>query len=255
MDQSQTAARSAARPNTVYFYGTCLIDQFQPAAGLAGLKLLQAEGLDVIYPQGQSCCGQPPLVAGYADEARQVAWAQVRLFSRDLPIVVPSGSCATTMKRHYPDLFRGTEQQAEVEDFSARVYELNQFLVDVLGVRLVDHGAPIQVTWLGSCQAIRSLDLDRCAHVLLRQLDNVTLIELTRDFECCGFGGGLGQHRPEIAATLGAQRIAAVSATRAELAIFDDCGCMLTLENGLAEAVPPTRPRHIAEFLWDRSHD
>ena len=77
------------KPDSIYFFGTCLVDLFYPEAGLAGMQLIEDEGVRVIFPQGQSCCGQPAWNAGYRDEARAVAAAQLSLFTRDIPIVVP----------------------------------------------------------------------------------------------------------------------------------------------------------------------
>ena len=91
----------------VYFYGTCLVDLFYPEAGMAGIELLRREGLEVVFPQGQTCCGQPAFNCGYSEEARAVARAQVALFPEPWPVIVPSGSCAAMMRRHYPELFAG----------------------------------------------------------------------------------------------------------------------------------------------------
>src|SRR5258708_22042151 len=91
----------------VYFYGTCLVDLFYPQAGMAGIELLRREGLEVVFPQGQTCCGQPAFNCGYPEEARAVVRAQLALFREPWPVVVPSGSCAAMMRRHYPELFAG----------------------------------------------------------------------------------------------------------------------------------------------------
>jgi L-lactate dehydrogenase complex protein LldE len=95
------------KPQAVYFYGTCLIDLFYPQAGTSAIELLRREGVAVIYPQSQTCCGQPAWNSGYRDEALAVARAQLALFPRPIPVIIPSASCAGMMKVHYPELFRG----------------------------------------------------------------------------------------------------------------------------------------------------
>ena len=95
-------------PTTVYFFGTCLIDLVFPQAGLAAMRLLERAGVRVIFPQGQTCCGQPAYNSGYREEARRVALAQLDAFPQDLPIVVPSASCAGMLKVHYPLLLADT---------------------------------------------------------------------------------------------------------------------------------------------------
>src|SRR5690606_17560329 len=95
----------STKPPKVYFFGTCLIDAVYPGSGLAAFRLIELEGVRVVFPPGQSCCGQPAYNSGFPDQARAVARQQLRAFREDLPVVVPSGSCAGMMKHHYPALF------------------------------------------------------------------------------------------------------------------------------------------------------
>ena len=125
-----------AKPERVYFFGTCVIDSIYPEAGLAAIRMLEREGLQVVFPQGQSCCGQPAFNSGYPAEARRVARNQLRVFHRGDPIVVPSGSCAGMMHRHYPELFAGDRDASRARRFSERVFEFTEFLTHVLKVRL-----------------------------------------------------------------------------------------------------------------------
>ena len=95
------------RSDTVYFFGTCLMDAAYPDAGMAAIRLLESSGLEVVFPQEQSCCGQPAYNSGFPREARSVARKQIRAFPKPYPVIVPSGSCAGMMKHHYPSLFAG----------------------------------------------------------------------------------------------------------------------------------------------------
>jgi len=246
---------TVSRPTTVYFFGTCVVDLFFPEAGLAGINLLKAEGLKVIFPQGQSCCGQPAYNSGYMEEARAVALAQVRLFAKDYPVILPSGSCAGMMKKHYPTLFHGTAEQAEVENFAGRVFELTQFLVDVLDIRISDLGRPVKVTWHPSCHSQREMGVIDQPKSLLRQLSNVDLVDLPRERECCGFGGTFAVRQPEISAAMVSDKIDSVAETEAALLLSGDCGCLLNIGGALDHAERQAKPKHIAEFLWERTHD
>jgi L-lactate dehydrogenase complex protein LldE len=93
------------KPADVYFFATCLVDQFAPEAGLDSIRLLEREGIKVHFPEQQTCCGQPAYSSGYPDESRAVARRQLDLFPQPWPVVVPSGSCAAMMRHHYPQLF------------------------------------------------------------------------------------------------------------------------------------------------------
>ena len=139
-----------AKPERVYYFGTCLADMFYPEAGMAGIKLIQQQGIRVIFPSRQTCCGQPAYNSGFPDEARAVARKQMDIFYKDCPIVVPSGSCAGMMRHHYPELFENDPYIEDVKAFSNRIYELSEFLVNVLNIQLEDQGEPVKVTWHSS---------------------------------------------------------------------------------------------------------
>ena len=237
----------------VYFYATCLVDLFYPDAGMAGIQLLRQAGVRVVFPEGQTCCGQPAFNCGYWEEARDVARTQVALFPRDLPVVLPSGSCAGMMKVHYPELFHGQPDEAQVRAFSARVYELTQFLVEVLDVRLKDLGEPVKVTWHSSCHAVRDLGLNGEPQALIGQLSNVELSPLAREQECCGFGGTFSVRQPEISGAMSCDKAVDAESTGASVLLSTDGGCLLNVNGTLEAKRSPLRVQHIAEFLWERT--
>lgn len=241
-----------AKPETVYFFGTCLIDLFYPSAGLAGMELLRRQGIDVIFPQGQSCCGQSARNSGYHREALAVARQQVRTFAKPYPVVVPSGSCAGMMRTHYPDMFKGEPDEAAACDFAARVVELTWFLVHVCKATYTDNGQPLRVTWHGSCHAQREMGIRSEPKALLRQLANVELVELSREAECCGFGGTFSVRQPEVSAAIVADKTADIAGTGAACVVSGDCGCLMNIGGALEKQGSPVRPRHIAEFLLER---
>ena len=251
------------KPRSVYFFGTCLIDMVLPQAGLAAMHLLRREGIEVIYPQGQTCCGQPAYNSGYDAEARTVARCQLDAFSRDIPVVVPSASCAGMMKVQYPKLFAGTPDQERAEALARRVVELTDFLARVLDWRPVDRGAPLKVVLHQSCSARREMGVADAAKDLLARLAHLETVEPDHAHECCGFGGTFAVKQPEISAAMAADKADAILATGAQVLVSQDAGCLLNLGGTLerrcpdAAAQPSPRPavKHIAELLWERTHD
>ncbi|MEC4594119.1 MULTISPECIES: (Fe-S)-binding protein [Nitrospirillum] len=248
------AATPAARPDTVYFFGTCLVDMLYPEAGLAGMDLLRHAGVTVVFPEGQSCCGQPARNSGYVEEAREVARAQLDAFPGDIPIVVPSGSCAGMMKTHYAHLFEGDPDQPRAIAFAARIHELTAFLVNVLGVKLADKGAPVTVTWHPSCHSLREMGVREEPKALLRQLANVTLVENKRERECCGFGGTFAVRQTAVSTAMVSDKLASVRETGAGTLLSSDCGCLMNIGGHAEKVGDGTRCRHIAEFLMERCH-
>lgn len=240
------------KPRKAYFFGTCLIDAAYPDTGIAAIRLIQREGVEVVFPPGQSCCGQPAYNSGFPEEARAVARRQIRSFPKAWPIVVPSGSCAGMMRHHYPKLFADDPDLEEIREFSERVFEWTEFLVHVLGIQLTDRGAPVTITWHSSCHAAREMGVIGDSKSLLRQLKNVKLVELEREHECCGFGGTFSVKRPDVSAVMVADKTADIRQTGASRVISGDCGCLMNITGALDKQRIPINGHHIAEFIWER---
>ena len=241
-----------AKPEKVYYFGTCLVDMFYPNAGMTGIRLLQQEGIDVIFPQEQTCCGQPAYNSGFPNEARAVAKKQIKLFAREYPVVVPSGSCAAMMKHHYPALLAGEPDYDSIIRFSDRIYELSEFLVHVLNLNLEDRGDPIKVTWHSSCHALREMGITEDSKSLIRQLQNVELIELQNEKECCGFGGTFAVKQSEISGTMVKDKVDDVVQSGAARVLTGDCGCLLNITGAMEHQRVPVTGQHLAEFIWER---
>lgn len=246
-------AQPSTKPSAVYFFGTCLVDSFYGEAGLAAIQLLEREGLEVIFPQKQSCCGQPAYNSGFPHEAKAVARKQIALFPKPYPIIVPSGSCAGMMRHHYPDLFAGDPLEKKARDVAGRVFELGQFLLHQLNVTLTDLGSPLTVTWHSSCHAMREMQVTEDAKTLIRQLENVTLVELSREYECCGFGGTFAVKQPHLSGAMVKDKIADIAQTGAERVITGDGGCLLNITGAMEKEVMPIAGQHLAQFLWERT--
>lgn len=245
--------QSDRSPQKIYFYATCLVDLFYPQVGMAGMALLKRAGLKVIFPSDQTCCGQPAYNAGYREEARRVATAQLDLFPGDYPIVVPSGSCAGMMKHHYPRLFAGTERQRQARQVAERVWELTGFLVEALHLELRDLGRPLKVALHTSCSTRREMGMAPAGEALLGQLDKVQLVTQDHATECCGFGGTFAVKQPEISAAMVEDKTQALRESGAELVVSQDCGCLMNIDGALRWQGEGPATQHIAEFLWERT--
>lgn len=240
------------KPEKVYFFGTCLVDMAYPDAGMAAIRLMQREGVQVVFPKSQSCCGQPAYNSGFRKEAKAVARKQLETFTKPYPIVVPSGSCAGMMRKHYPLLFAGADDYERITAFADRVFEWTEFMVHVLRVKLEDRREPLRVTWHSSCHAMREMNVIRESKTLLRQLKNVELVELEKEHQCCGFGGTFSVKQPEISAAMVADKIADIRQTGAAEVLSGDCGCLMNITGAMEKGKIQVGGRHIAEFIWER---
>lgn len=242
------------KPQRVYLYGTCVVDLFFPEAGMDAIHLLEREGIEVNYPPGQSCCGQPAYTSGYTEQARDVARAQIKLFAGDDPVIVPSGSCAGMFREHYPDLFKDEPQMLEkVRALAARTYELTEFLLHVCKVRFNDHGQPTRIALHTSCSARREMNTHLHARELLGQLSNVERVDHDHESECCGFGGTFSVRMPDISGAMVADKTSALKASGADQILTADCGCLMNINGALEKQRESLRGQHLASFLWQRS--
>lgn len=242
------------KPTDVYLFGTCLVDLFDPEAGLSTVALLEREGIRVHYPDRQTCCGQPAYTSGYPDEARQVARLQLELFPNDWPIVVPSGSCAGMMRHHYPTLFADEPRWLpRAREVSARVYELTEFLVQVCKVKLQDLGKPCKTVLHTSCSGRREMDTHLSSRALLDQLAGVEMLTQSHESECCGFGGTFAVRHPDISAAMASDKVDALLETGAGALVSADCGCLSNLNGTLKKRQASLQGEHIATFLWKRT--
>src|SRR6476660_7507141 len=158
---------------------TCLGDMFFPEVGVAMVRLLRGLGVEVEFPEGQTCCGMPLFNSGYHHDAALVAARTVKLFERAEHVVVPSGSCAWMVKTEYPGLLKhDPELSVAAGSLKTSTHEFSQFIVEVLGVTRVESDFAGTVTYHDSCHLLRGLGESRAPRTLLRNIAGVELVEL-----------------------------------------------------------------------------
>lgn len=242
-----------AKPKQVYFYATCLVDLFDPQAGLDAMTLLEQQGIEVIFVEKQTCCGQPAYTSGYDDEAKKVAISQIALFPEPYPVIVLSGSCGGMMHHHYRRLFKDDPQQNQVNAFCDRVFELTEFLVNVCRIKLRDNGEPTSVVMHTSCAARREMNVHVTATELLNQLEGVELRIQDYESECCGFGGTFSVRHPNISQAMVEDKTHHIGQTKADTLVSADWGCLLNINGSLEYQGKELKGRHLASFLLERT--
>jgi L-lactate dehydrogenase complex protein LldE len=239
----------------VSIFVTCLVDQFHPEVAEGMVRVLDRLGLAYDVPEGQTCCGQPALNAGFPDEARTVGRQWLRAFERAELIVAPSGSCVSMVRRHLPALFETGSREHEVAlGLAGRVYELSQFLVDVLHVDDVGARFAHRVTYHDSCHLLRELGVASQPRRLLAHVDGLELVEMPGADACCGFGGLFAVKEADISGAMGHDKLTRARETGAEALVAGDTGCLMHLRGLLARGGGGLRALHLAEVLGsDRS--
>jgi len=230
---------------------TCMNDALYPDTGRAVVTLLRRLGVEVEFPAAQTCCGQPMVNTGYLDEAVPLLRNHIAAFEGCEAIVVPSGSCAGSVRHQHrlvaersgdPGLVRAVEQ-------APPTYEMTEYLVDVLGV--VDVGAyfPHRVAYHPTCHSLRMLGVGDRPTRLLGAVRGLTLCPLPGAEECCGFGGTFAVKNAETSVAMGSDKARHVRESGAEVLVAGDNSCLTHIGGLLSRQRAGVRVVHLAEIL------
>jgi L-lactate dehydrogenase complex protein LldE len=234
----------------VALFTTCLVDALFPDAGKATVRLLERLGQPVEFPLEQTCCGQMHVNSGYFEV--DLVRRYVQTFAPYDAVVVPSGSCAGSIRHQHAMVARAAGDEAlatRAEAVAAKTYELSQFLIDVLGADDVGAYFPHRVTYHPTCHSMRLLGVGDRPLRLLRKVRGIDLVELPRWDECCGFGGTFSVKNPDVSAAMLADKMEAVIETGAEVLCAGDRSCLMHIGGGLERIRAGLRTLHLAEIL------
>lgn len=229
----------------------CYVDQIYPDVGVSVVRVLRRLGVEVIYPEGQTCCGQPAFNSGFMDEARGVGRHFLDVFEKGSfdYIVCPSGSCATMVSHYYPFIFKGLSEERRAEAVVPKVREFSDFLVNVLGV--MDLGARYggNAVFHCGCHQRRELGLLEEPRKLLREVDGLDLLDWENEELCCGFGGTFAVKMPGVSTAMADEKIKALEKSGADTLISGDSSCLMHLSGRLRRTGHDTRVLHLAQVL------
>ncbi len=240
---------SEKRPRVGLFV-TCLVDMIRPSVGFAAVKLLEQAGCTVEVPKGQTCCGQPAFNSGDRATTRDIAAQTVAAFEGCDYVVVPSGSCAATLREHYPGLFEaGSTDRRAAEAMAGKTYELVSFLTDVLGVTEVAARCEGSATYHDSCSGLRELGIKSQPRRLLGSVEGLSLREMKDSEVCCGFGGTFCVKYPDISNVMVREKTRSVEESGADMLLAGDLGCLMNMAGKLKREGSKVQVRHVAEVL------
>ncbi|WP_433152080.1 (Fe-S)-binding protein [Actinomadura nitritigenes] len=227
----------------VALFLTCVNDTMYPGTGRAMVRLLRRLGHEVEFPEAQTCCGQMHLNTGYRTQALHMVKGFAETFAPYDAVVTPSASCGAMIRDWHPRLAPRTAGVA------SRVYELSEFLVDVLGVTDVGAYFPHRVTYHPTCHSLRMLHVGDRPQRLLREVRGIDLVDLPDARECCGFGGTFALKNSEVSAAMCADKVTAVRETKAEVLCAADNSCLMHIGGALSRTRAGVRTVHLAEIL------
>ena len=243
---------------TVALFATCFNDTMWPQAPQATVTLLERLGCKVVFPREQTCCGQMFTNTGYANEATPLVRKFVDIFDRYDHVVAPSGSCVGSVREQHGMLARraGDTALAEAAEHTAsKVFELSEFLVDVLGVTDVDAYFPHRTTYHPTCHSLRMLHVGDKPLQLLRAVRGIDLVELPSATECCGFGGTFAMKNADTSIAMGSDKARHVRSTGAEVLVAGDNSCLAHIGGVLGRQRSGVRTLHLAQVLASTEED
>jgi L-lactate dehydrogenase complex protein LldE len=218
----------------IALFVTCVGDTLFPEAGRATVAVLERLGHEVVFPAGQTCCGQMHLNSGYRRDAERLGRRFRSLFEQYETVVAPSSSCVGHVRE-----FVGLEN----------VFELSELLVSKLGVDEVGASFPARVAYHPTCHSLRVTRVGDAPWRLLRKVRDLELVELARADECCGFGGTFAIKNAETSSAMLADKCDAVEGSGADVCTAVDGSCLLQIGGGLSRRGSNVRAMHLAEIL------
>jgi L-lactate dehydrogenase complex protein LldE len=233
----------------VHVFIPCFVDQLYPDAGFNTIKVLERAGCNVKYNPAQTCCGQPAFNAGYWGESREVCNKFIDDFSEANYVIVPSASCAGFIKNYYPKIFDNASNQTEITQFQTKVFELSDFLVNVLKVENLGARLEGKATYHDSCAALRECHVKYEPRKLLKNVAGLELIELQENETCCGFGGTFAVKFEDISVAMGEQKAQHVLNTGAHMLISTDLSCLMHIDGIISTKNYPVKSMHLADVL------
>ncbi len=237
--------------NKVNFMATCLCDAIFADAAKSAVEILKKFGCEVYLPENQTCCGQPAFNSGDFASARKVIMHTIDAFSgNDYPVVVPSGSCAAMLFESSLIAFKDADEptKQKVQAFANRVWELNDFLVNALGVEKIGGSLKAKIAVHNSCHT-RGTGTIEAMKKLLLSIEGVELVDFNSE-DCCGFGGTFSVVFPQLSAEMGERKVRNITSAKPDIITAADTSCLLH-QRGIAGRLGIDYPcQHVCQIFY-----
>jgi L-lactate dehydrogenase complex protein LldE len=213
------------------------------------IKVLEKAGCTVKYNSAQTCCGQPAFNAGFWDEAKPVCSKFIKDFEGEEYVIAPSASCVGFVRNYYEKLFLNSSVHHEMFSLQRRIFELSEFLVNV--VNKENFGAVLngKATYHDSCAGLRECGIKQEPRRLLSQVKGLEIVEMNDVETCCGFGGTFAVKFEAISVAMAEQKVENALATGAQYLISTDVSCLMHLQGYINQKGYDLKTMHLADVL------
>lgn len=244
-----TPARGERRARVALLAG-CAQQVLAPDINTATIAVLAANGVEVVVPRGQGCCGGLAWHTGDLRGARDFARRNLDAFPADVDAIVTNAAGCGSALHEYHLILRGTPDEARAEAFRHRVIDVSALLAR-LGLRAAFRETPLKAAYHDACHLANAQGVRRQPRDLLRAIPGLELVEVADPHLCCGSAGTYNIDQPEIATALGMQKARAIAATGADIAVTGNIGCLTQVAVHLGRLGSPIRVRHTMQVLRD----
>ncbi len=241
-------AKGKSRARALLLAG-CVQQSLDPAINWATLHVLAQNGVEVVVPKGQGCCGAILMHMGDLDGARELARTNFNAFPRDVDVVLTNAAgCGSGMKE-YEFLFAGTSEEKLALEFAHKVKDITTFLVELGLSEQPRLKAPLKVGYHDACHLAHAQGIRDAPRALLKSIEGVTLVEIPESDMCCGSAGTYNLEQPEIAARLGRRKAENIRSAGVQAVVMGNIGCMIQVRKYLTDGASTIPVLHTIELL------
>lgn len=237
------------KPLEVDIFIPCFIDQVYPETGFNMVKVLEKSGVKVHYNPKQTCCGQMAFNSGFWEDAKKLGEKFIKDFDNGRMIVGPSASCIGYVRNGYDELFYNGAYHNEYKQLQRSMFEITDFLVNVVNVTDLGSVFEHKVTYHDSCASLREYKLGDEPRTLLRNVKGLELLEMENSHECCGFGGTFSIKFEPISTAMAEQKVHHAIDTGAEFIVSTDSSCLMQQYAYVKKHNLPIKVAHIVDVL------
>ncbi|MFZ5634782.1 MAG: (Fe-S)-binding protein [Bacillota bacterium] len=251
-DELPEVAKTDQPLERVAFFTGCLINYVYPGVGRAIVAVLQRNGIEVVIPAGQHCCGSPVTIMGDHDTAEAMARSHVDLFSsvRCDAVITACGTCGESFREYYPALLTGSELGSTARVLSGKTFDISEYLVEKVDIK-PDRLAAVEaaVTYHQPCHLARGMGVKDQPVELLKKIPGLTYVPMKDPGRCCGGSGIFSLTHYDTAGHVRQHKLNDIKGTGANM-VATGCGsCRMHLQDGLVQSKIEALVRHPVELL------
>jgi glycolate oxidase iron-sulfur subunit len=237
-----------------YFSG-CMTDFVFPEAGQKLVSFLNKNGVEVVVPREQGCCGAPVFLGdGDFETGRKFADANVKAFEDFDYVITDCATCGSAMKDYVKYLADTPEREEAYTRFAAKIKDITEFLVDILQLPpSAYHASPEvkgkRVTWHDPCHLSRHMGIKEQPRQILKSISDIEYVEMADSDRCCGMAGTFSVKYYDLSKKIADKKLNNIGTSGAEIVVTDCPGCEMQLIDGTRREGMPVRVMHIIELL------